>query len=220
MSTTGQCCNAEGYGEMAPASVERMAALLNVTNSTPTESFFDLGSGTGRLVMHMAVKGYARLATGVELNGGRHAFAIELAASALPQGMPFAAGNVTDSGVAIIHKKPNRNDAQSDSSAGVEPVGVHLYHGNMLDANISTATVLYMNPACLSCSTKRQLLQKILRESLQLQYILTTSPLPGLAESGEFKEVTTELLSPMIGYEWKVPVTLYQRFRSEGHLIR
>lgn len=183
---------------MAPASVERMAALLGVTNTTPTESFFDLGSGTGRLVMHMAVKGYARLATGVELNGGRHAFAVELAASALPQGMPLAAGNVTDS-----------------SAAGAEPVGVHLYHGNMLDANISTATVLYMNPACLSCSTKRQLLQKVLRESVQLQYILTTSPLPGLAESGEFTEVHTELLSPMIGYEWKVPVTLFQRLRSE-----
>merc|ERR1711972_383702 len=96
MSSTGQCCNAEGYGEMAPASVERMAALLGVTNTTPTESFFDLGSGTGRLVMHMAVKGYARLATGVELNGGRHTFAIELAASALPQEMPLAAGNVTE----------------------------------------------------------------------------------------------------------------------------
>merc|ERR1712060_20070 len=196
--------NAEGYGEMAPASVERMAALLGVTNTTPTESFFDLGSGTGRLVMHMAVKGYARLATGVELNGGRHGFAIELAASALPQGMPFAAGNVTDSGVAIIHK-PNHNKRLT---------GVHLYHGNMLDANISTATVLYMNPACLSCSTKRQLLQKVLHESAQLQYILTTSPLPGLVESGEFGELHTELLSPMIGYEWQVPVTLYQRLTS------
>merc|ERR1712187_1003277 len=96
----------------------------------------------------------------------------------------------------IIHKKPNHNKHLT---------GVHLYHGNMLDANISTATVLYMNPACLSCSTKRQL----------LQYILTTSPLPGLAESGEFREVHTELLSPMIGYEWKVPVTLFQRLRSE-----
>jgi len=192
--TAGQCCNAEGYGEMAPASVERMAALLGISSETPTESFFDLGSGTGRLVMHMAVKGYARLVTGVELNGARHAFAIELAASALPQGTPLAYGNVTDSGV-----------------VGVEPAGVQLFHGNMLDANISAATVLYMNPACLSCSTKRQLLHKVLHESVRLQYILTTSPLPGLVESGEFGELHTELLSPMIGYEWQVPVTLYQR---------
>merc|ERR1712066_550636 len=134
-----------------------------------------------------------------------------------PEGMPLAAGNVTDSGVAMIHKKPNHNEALSDSSVGVEPVGVQFYHGNMLDANISTATVLYMNPACLSCSTKRQLLQKILRESLQLQYILATSPLPGLTENGAFKAVHTELLSPMIGYEWKVPVTLYQRFCQNGN---
>merc|ERR1719221_2385671 len=142
----------------------------------------------------MAVKGYARLATGVELNGARHAFAIELAAGALPQGLLVATGNVTDS-----------------SAAGVEPAGVRLLHGNMLDLNISTATVLYMNPACLSCSTKRQLLHKVAHESSRLQYILSTSPLPGLVNNGEFEELRTELLAPMIGYEWQVPVTLYHR---------
>merc|ERR1712203_644192 len=102
--------------------------------------------------------------------------------------------------------------ALNETELGTLPLsGVHLLHGNMLDANISTATVLYMNPACLSCTTKRQLLHKVLVESVRLQYILTTSPLPGLEESGEFGVLHTELLSPMIGYEWQVPVTLYQR---------
>merc|ERR1712087_1083951 len=126
-----------------------------------------------------------------------------MGASALPQGMPFAAGNVTDS-----------------SALGVEPLGVRLFHGNMLDADISTATVLYMNPACLSCSTKRQLLHKVLVESVRLQYILTTSPLPGLEESGEFGVLHTELLSPMIGYEWQVPVTLYRRLTPPLYSLR
>merc|ERR1712187_427318 len=84
------CCNAEGYGEMAPSSVERMAQLLNLSSTSPTASFFDLGSGVGRLVMHMAVRGYARLATGIELNSARHALAVELAdAGALPEDMPW-----------------------------------------------------------------------------------------------------------------------------------
>jgi len=181
---------------MAPASVEAMAGLIGASSEKPTESFFDLGSGTGRLVMHMAVKGYAQLATGVELNSARHAFAVDLAESALPAEMPRASGALNDTGPWPVS-------------------GVHLFHGSMLDANISTATVLYMNPACLSCATKRQLLRKVLEECPKLQYILTTSPLPGLLASGFFEELQTEALPPMIGYEWKVPVTLY---RHRAHL--
>jgi len=184
---------------MAPASVEAMAALLGVSGESPTESFFDLGSGTGRLLLHMAVKGYARLATGVELNGARHAFAVELARSALPAGMMRTSGTASD---------------PEPSSPPLS--GVRLLHGNMLDANISSATVLYMNPACLSCSTRRRLLQKVLSECPRLQYILTTSLLPELPNSGDFVELQTEMLSPMIGYEWRVPVTLYQR-RDSAH---
>jgi len=193
---TSACCNAEGYGEMAPASVETMAGMLNASSESPIESFFDLGSGTGRLVLHLAVKGYTRLSTGVELNGARHAFATELAQGALPAEMPKAAQHV------------DASPAQALAS------GVQLLQGNMLNANITSATVLYMNPACLSCSTKRQLVQKILQESPNLQFILTTYPLRGIADSEEFVELQTEFLSPMIGYEWQIPVALYKRSRS------
>jgi len=195
LEQTNACCNAEGYGEMAPASVEAMAAMLNASSASPIESFFDLGSGTGRLVLHMAVKGYTRLATGVELNSARHAFASELAQSALPAEMPHAASDVEATGPALAS-------------------GVQLLQGNMLNANITSATVLYMNPACLSCSTKRQLVEKILQECPKLQFILTTYPLPGIADSDEFVELQTEFLSPMIGYEWEIPVALYKRIDS------
>merc|ERR1712137_1475373 len=134
------------------------------------------------------------MGTGVELNGARHAFAVDLAEGALPAGMPRTSGNLNSTKLETL------------------PVsGVHLLHGNMLDANISAATVLYMNPACLSCPTKRQLLHKVLEECPRLQFILTTSPLPGLLTSGRFVEMSTITLSPMIGYEWQVPVTLYGR---------
>merc|ERR1712226_1510009 len=137
--------------------------------------------------------GYARLSTGVELNGARHAFATELAQSALPGEMPQVAKHV------------DASPAQALAS------GLQLLHGNMLNANLTSATVLYMNPACLSCSTKRQLVQKILQECPNLQFILTTYPLSGIADSDEFTELQTEFLSPMIGYEWQIPVGFYKR---------
>merc|ERR1712060_978926 len=183
----GDCCN-----------VEAMMAMLNASVQSPIKSFFDLGSGTGRLVMHIAVKGYAGLSTGVEMNKARHAFASELAQAALPAGMLYAAGAVGEVG------------NQSVAS------GVQLLQGDMLDANLTSATVLYMNPACLSCSTKRRLVEKILDECQHLRYILTTYPLPGIAGSDAFVELKTELLSPMIGYDWQIPVILYEKKASAG----
>merc|ERR1711879_845152 len=111
-------------------------------------------------------------------------------------------------GAGMLHAAGALDDAELET---LPFSGVHLFPGNMLDANISSATVLYMNPACLDCFTKRQLLHKVLEECPRLQYILTTSPLPGLLNSGRFVEMQTEMLSPMIGYEWQVPVTLYGR---------
>merc|ERR1712226_1502029 len=140
--------------------------------------------------------GYARLSTGVELNGARHAFATELAQSALPGEMPQVAQHV------------DASPAQALAS------GLQLLQGDMLGANLTSATVLYMNPACLSCSTKRRLVEKILEECQNLRYILTTYPLPGIAGSDAFVELKTELLSPMIGYDWQVPVILYEKKAS------
>jgi len=202
----GNCCNSEGYGEMAAASVEKMAQLLNLSGAAPTASFFDLGSGTGRLVMHMAAKGYARLATGVELNSARHAFAVELARSgAVPAGMPWASDTLGVSGGGSAGER----EAQLS-------VGVQLFHGDMLAADVSMATVIYTNPACLSCETRLALLRKIVEECLVLGLVITTSPLPELVASGDFVQQQTELLSPMIGYEWQVPVTLYRRVARLG----
>merc|ERR1712039_1096156 len=129
------------------------------------------------------------------MNKARHAFASELAQAALPAGMPRVAGAVGEG-------------KQSVAS------GVQLLQGDMLGANLTSATVLYMNPACLSCSTKRRLVEKILDVCQNLRYILTTYPLPGIAGSDAFVELKTELLSPMIGYDWQVPVILYEKKAS------
>merc|ERR1711988_1263433 len=121
-----KCCNAEGYGEMAPGAVEAIAAWFNLS-ATPTQNFFDLGSGAGRLVLHMIVKGYARAATGIELNMGRHSLAVELAQRVLPEHLPMHFGLANASG----GKTPS--------------VGATFLQGDMLSANLSSASMLYLN---------------------------------------------------------------------------
>lgn len=182
---------------MAPAGVEALAAFLGLSASDPTDSFFDLGSGMGRLVMHMAMKHYARLATGVEQNSARHSFATSLADTALPTSMPRVAGDV-------------------GSEAEPLRAGVQLLHGDMLRASIATATVLFTNPACFSCEVKQALVDKILNECHRLKFVVTTTPPPRLVSSGEYTEWATATLPPMIGYSWWVPVTIY---RQNGQVV-
>eukprot|EP00933_Yihiella_yeosuensis_P015995 TRINITY_DN137_c0_g1_i6.p1 TRINITY_DN137_c0_g1~~TRINITY_DN137_c0_g1_i6.p1 ORF type:complete len:363 (+),score=56.19 TRINITY_DN137_c0_g1_i6:75-1163(+) len=184
------CCNAEGYGEMAPEAVEALALYLNLSTS-PTDSFFDLGSGAGRLVLHMAVRGFARSSTGVELNSGRHALAVNLSKHVLPEDMSVTSGVVS-------------------STNSVSESGVTLLHGDMLLANISSATLLYLNPPCLPCEVQRRLTAKILQES-HAQHIVTSAALNGLIASGQFVEERTEFFRPMIGYTWEIPFFVYRR---------
>jgi len=185
-----QCCNAEGYGEMSSDAVETMASLLNLSMN-PTSSFFDLGSGAGRLVLHMAVKGYAQSATGVELNTGRHALAVDLAQKVLPTDMPLTTA---------VLPMPSGGEGSS---------GVNLLQGDMLLANLSSASMLYMNPPCLPCEVRQALVQKLLKEC-HAEYVVTTLPLNDLLKTGEYIEESTKLLNPMTGYSWSIPITIYR----------
>lgn len=176
---------------MAPGAVEAIAAWFNLS-ATPTDNFFDLGSGAGRLVLHMMVKGYARAATGIELNTGRHSLAMELAQRVLPEHLPV-------------------NSGLANASSGKSTyVGATFLQGDMLSANLSSATMLYLNPPCLPCEVQQKLMLKILNEC-NAKYVITSTPLDGLLKSGAYIEEHDELLKPMIGYNWSIPVAIYRR---------
>merc|ERR1712113_795493 len=74
--------------------------------------------------------------------------------------------------------------------------GVTLLHGDMLLSNLSSASMLYLNPPCLPCDVQRKLVQKILTEC-HAEYVLTTTALSELLESGVYVEERTEMLRPM-----------------------
>lgn len=174
---------------MSPEAVEAMAALLQLFDK-PVDSFFDLGSGVGKLVLHMAVRGYARLSSGVELNTARHALAEDLAKRVLP--------NTTQLNSVVL---PFHGELPAR--------GVNLLQGDMLQANFSSASMLYLNPPCLPCPVRQKLVQKILAES-SAEYVVTTLPLPSLVHNGTYVEEVTEVLRPMQGYSWSIPVTIYR----------
>jgi len=82
-----ECCVPSSYAEVTPEGVEQLAAVLGVSAQGPAASFLDLGSGVGRLAMHMMLSGFATAATGIELDPGRHRESVQLARQLFsPQG--------------------------------------------------------------------------------------------------------------------------------------
>lgn len=56
------------YGELPPASVTRMLAYMQLT---PADVFYDLGSGTGKVVVQAAISAPLKKCVGVELSATR-----------------------------------------------------------------------------------------------------------------------------------------------------
>jgi len=79
-----------GYGELLPQGMSKLAASTRLGCS---DSFLDVGSGTGKLVLQAAAVHGAVKATGVELSPTRHALAVE-ALERLSQSNPEAASRV------------------------------------------------------------------------------------------------------------------------------
>jgi len=81
VESTNGCDNSALYGEIPPAS---FAELLRRLAVRPDIRFYDLGSGTGKLVALAALMGFE--ATGIELEPGRHQRALAARAALVRRG--------------------------------------------------------------------------------------------------------------------------------------
>ena len=68
-------CQPGTYGEITRAGVEALATALGLAGDHPAMHVVDLGSGTGKMMLHMCLAGYARRCTAVELSVFRHKMA-------------------------------------------------------------------------------------------------------------------------------------------------
>lgn len=115
-------CHEDTYGELTPRGAQALFGHPAV-HLGPEDVFYDLGSGFGRLVAEAAVVGGARKAVGVELSKDRH----DLACAGI------------------------RNVAKSLKGASPDkPTSRHLQArlGNVVDADVSDATVVYVACTC------------------------------------------------------------------------
>merc|ERR1711879_561008 len=116
--------------------------LFQASETEPMEHFFDLGSGAGKVVSHMALAGYATAATGIELNANRHDAARHLIGEALAQtrDFPLVSGTV--------------NETNAPFNAGIR-----LLQGDMMTADLSEATAIYSTKPAFQQGWERSLLK-------------------------------------------------------------
>ncbi len=153
---------------------EAVTTLLKELNVNNCDVFYDLGSGVGRMVVQVYLESPVKKSIGVELSPTRHNHAVEVKQK-LEQ-----------------HSKiyPNRT--------------IDFYQENILDTNITDATIIYIASTCFSDEFMRQLTDKFarLKQGLRILTLRHLSPHP--------KFTLTKTFHLPMTWSKSVPVYLYK----------
>jgi len=151
------------YGEITPLGARQLFVAMELTDSSPVNNegssgqgpahFFDLGSGTGKLVGQVVLELPHEIvgkATGIELSPSRHESAIR-AREALFQ-WPRRSNNAADLSD-MIQMDSEDGDNSYDFSVSEESIirstnKLELLEGDLFDVDLSTATHVYVASLC------------------------------------------------------------------------
>lgn len=138
------------YGEVTPASVLRM---LTKVEAKPGETFYDLGSGTGKAVVYAAIIGGMGKSVGIEL----------------VRDLYDAAQTVRE-----------RYDAEVRPSID-NPAAIEFRHGDMFAHDLSEADIVFSHCTCFDDALMAKLAQKLEELRPGARVITVTKSLPSAA---------------------------------------
>lgn len=140
---------AAAYGELLPESAAELFAWLR---PGPTDAFFDLGSGTGKLVLQAACTTGVGSAVGIELSRFRHLVALDLRARLLDRLPPPAA------------ERMRRRLA--------------FRCEDFTRADLSRATIAWAGSTCYPDPLLLALARRLAAQSTAMRALITVRPLP------------------------------------------
>jgi SAM-dependent methyltransferase len=118
------------YGEIT---YEGMEALAKLIRFAPSDVFYDLGSGTGKLVTYFYLTTPIKKSVGVEMVGARHQLAMNTANKLKSEGFLMKEGNL------------------------------EFLHANLREVNFEDATIIYMSSLCFPKELMEELSQRFLQ---------------------------------------------------------
>lgn len=154
------------YGEILYESAE---VLLNDLQLTPDDVFYDLGSGAGKFVDQAYVTTPVKKAAGIELSKTRY----EMAQARVPQIQALA--EISAEFDYVLNQALTGKTAQRTRI--VPSKTIEFINENILKADLSDATVIFMCSTCFSDELMQKIVDKLadLREGLR---VLTLKDLP------------------------------------------
>lgn len=191
--STGYCTDsASTYGEITPQGIRTAARAMGMAGPGPGDlAFVDLGSGLGRFVVQAFLE-FPKVASsvGVELSETRWK----------------KAGEAWEA----LKASRKAEELRSASSPGypVDLDQVRLLQGDMLEADLSTVTHIFVNSPCFSHDLMHKLSQKLESDGTKLQTVATFQKFPnGLQGFSSQEDVNVEVSWILSGY----PLHVYQR---------
>lgn len=149
--------NPTTYGEILPSSVTTIINLLNVEKN---DVFYDLGSGSGKVVTQFFLQTEAKKNTGIELVPFRHNIAIQI-----------------------------KNKLQKTFPDKFITQQLQFINGDILTHDLNDATIVYMCSTCFSNELLQKITNK-LNESNNIRAIITLKELPTLHKKLKNKQIT------------------------------
>uniref|UniRef100_A0A7S0H1H3 Histone-lysine N-methyltransferase, H3 lysine-79 specific n=2 Tax=Amorphochlora amoebiformis TaxID=1561963 RepID=A0A7S0H1H3_9EUKA len=157
-------CTGGTYGEITRDGIETLAVKLGLDRN-PATVFYDLGSGAGKAVMHMAVAEYARDCKGVELSKLRNDQALKLQDQTI-------------------------NSATSSDTKNRLKNHVKFSLGDLRDADLSDASVVWSANLCFPESVNVAI-GKTLGKLPNLEAVASLEEIPGLED--DFSKQSVDL---------------------------
>ena len=148
--------NPTTYGEILPSSVTTIINLLNINQD---DVFYDLGSGSGKVVTQFFLQTKAKKNTGIELVPFRHNIAKQI-----------------------------KNKLQKTFPDKFSSQQLQFINGDILTQDLTDATIVYMCSTCFSNELLQKITNK-LNESNNIRAIITLKELPTLHKKLKNKQI-------------------------------
>lgn len=197
------------YGEVNPDSISTVIASATATSGSKGE-FWDLGSGTGKVIIQEFLEGPWEKVIGVELLKGR--FEIAVKAMQRLQDLAISDNNgladfVTKklqyrSNLAFASDLEAQNFTEGSKQYCIGPTTgrqLCVVNGDMFDVNLKKAGMIYMCNTCFGRSMMNDLVERQLSTLPENAQILTLESLPsqhlkgsGIQEIVKMKKITTD----------------------------
>jgi hypothetical protein len=152
----------------------------DATNREPKYQFFDLGSGGGRLVIqsHLEIPSVFK-SVGIELSPSRCKIASQTWENLVKSGEAHRLRKMAERswGKVQTQKEGVQSSSTTSNHIIIEP-SVELVEGDLFTLDISQCTHMYVSSLCFTEDMLVRLVDKIEREGINLQIVVSIRALP------------------------------------------